>query len=113
MSDCLFCKIARGEIPSKKVYEDAQVFAFRDIQPQAPHHILIVPKQHIAKLAETNDQDRDLLGQLLESAAKIARSERFENGYRVVINNGETAGQSVWHLHAHLLGGRSFAWPPG
>ena len=112
MSDCIFCKIAAGEIPSKKVFEDDEVFAFRDIQPQAPHHVLIVPKRHVDKLAETNESDQALLGKLLRTASQIAKTERAES-YRVVINNGESAGQSVWHLHLHLLSGRTFGWPPG
>ena len=111
MSDCIFCRIAAGEIPSQKVFEDEHVFAFRDIQPQAPHHILIVPKQHVAKLADVCDSS--LLGKLVSTAARIARDEGLESGYRVVINNGESAGQSVWHLHVHLLAGRPFRWPPG
>jgi histidine triad (HIT) family protein len=113
MSDCLFCGIIQGQIPSQKVYEDDHVFAFRDVQPQAPHHILIVPKKHIAKLADCGEQDQQIFGQLLHTAVVIARSEGLEDGYRVVINSGETAGQSVWHLHVHLLSGRPFRWPPG
>jgi histidine triad (HIT) family protein len=113
MSDCIFCKIAAGEIPSTKVFEDEELFAFRDIQPQAPHHILIVPKQHIAKLADTADDNTALLGKMVRAAAKIAKDEGLESGYRIVINNGESAGQSVWHLHLHLLSGRPFRWPPG
>jgi histidine triad (HIT) family protein len=114
VSDCIFCKIAAGQIPSQKVFENDHVFAFYDISPQAPQHVLIIPKQHIAKLADTADTDVSILGNLLIAARSIATSLGMdEQSYRVVINNGEQAGQSVWHLHAHLLSGRPFGWPPG
>jgi histidine triad (HIT) family protein len=114
VSDCIFCKIAAGQIPSQKVFEDDDIFAFRDISPQAPQHVLIIPKRHIAKLADVTDTDVSILGKLLISARSIAKSLGMdEQSYRVVINNGEQAGQSVWHLHAHLLSGRPFGWPPG
>ena len=113
MSDCIFCKIAAGEIPSEKVWEDDEVFAFRDLNPQAPQHFLIVPKKHIPKLSETTSEDQALLGKLLLTAIRITRESGAENGFRVIVNNGESAGQSVWHLHLHLLAGRSFRWPPG
>ena len=112
MSDCLFCKIAAGKIPSDKVRETAELFAFRDIAPQAPTHILVVPKQHVASLVEANDPA--LLGSMLSAIREIAREESLEEGgYRVVTNIGEDGGQSVGHLHFHLLGGRALGWPPG
>jgi len=112
MSDCLFCKIAGGQIPSKRVYEDERVYAFEDIAPKAPTHVLLVPKKHIAKLADVAGEDAPLVGELASRAAAIAR-ERGLSDFRLVINNGEGAGQSVFHLHFHLLGGRRMAWPPG
>ncbi|HEX3438092.1 MAG TPA: histidine triad nucleotide-binding protein [Pseudacidobacterium sp.] len=111
--DCLFCKIIAGSIPSKKVYEDAQVYAFADIDPKAPIHILIVPKKHIASLAETSADDTNLLGHLHEVAARIAHETKLIGGYRTVINTGLEGGQTVFHLHIHLLGGRQMHWPPG
>jgi histidine triad (HIT) family protein len=110
---CLFCKILAGEIPSKKVFEDDLTYAFRDINPQAPTHILVVPRKHIGSLAETQAGDRDMLGYLHLVAAKIANSEGLENGFRTVINTGPDGGQTVDHLHVHLLGGRPMGWPPG
>ncbi len=112
-SDCLFCKIARKEIPAKIVYEDADVFAFEDISPQAPTHILICPKKHFASLNEAAAEDQGVLGKLQLVAAQLARERNLLEGYRTVINSGRGAGQSVFHLHLHLLGGRSFRWPPG
>jgi histidine triad (HIT) family protein len=112
-SDCLFCKIARKEIPAKIVYEDADVFAFEDISPQAPTHILICPKKHFASLNEAAAEDQSVLGKLQLVAAQLARERNLLEGYRTVINSGRGAGQSVFHLHLHLLGGRSFRWPPG
>lgn len=112
-SDCLFCKIARKEIPSKIVYEDADVFAFEDISPQAPTHILICPKKHFASLHEATAEDQSILGKLHVVAAQLARERNLLEGYRTVVNNGRGAGQSVFHLHVHLLGGRAFRWPPG
>ena len=112
MSDCLFCKIAAGEIPSDKVRETVELFAFRDIAPQAPTHILVIPKLHVASLAEANDPA--LLGSMLSAIREIALDEGLEEaGYRVVTNIGEDGGQSVGHLHFHLLGGRALGWPPG
>jgi len=110
--DCLFCKIAARAIPSKKVYEDEVVYAFEDIAPKAPTHVLVIPKKHIARLADASPDDGPLIGTLASRAAAIAR-ERGLSHYRLVLNNGEGAGQSVFHLHFHLLGGRPFAWPPG
>jgi histidine triad (HIT) family protein len=110
MSDCLFCRIVSGAIPSKKVAEDDATFAFEDIAPRAPTHILIVPKEHVSTMADASDEA--LAGRLLLAAARVARARGLES-YRLVINNGEGAGQTVFHLHVHLLGGRSFSWPPG
>ena len=112
-SDCLFCKIARKGIPAKIVYEDADVFAFEDISPQAPTHILVCPKKHFASLNEAAAEDQSVLGKLHLVAAQLARERDLLDGYRTVINSGRGAGQSVFHLHLHLLGGRSFRWPPG
>jgi histidine triad (HIT) family protein len=110
---CLFCKIMAGEIPSKKVFEDDRAYAFRDINPQAPTHILVVPRKHIGSLTEADAQDQELLGYLHLVAARIAGSERLSAGFRTVINTGNDGGQTVDHLHIHLLGGRSMHWPPG
>jgi histidine triad (HIT) family protein len=110
---CLFCKIADGSIPSTRVYEDEQCLAFADINPQAPVHLLIIPRKHIASLAKATTEDRALLSHLLWTAAEIAREKKLDAGYRVVINIGENGGQTVDHLHLHLLGGRPMAWPPG
>jgi histidine triad (HIT) family protein len=112
MSDCLFCKIASGEIPSKKVYSDDRVYAFHDIAPTAPTHVLVVPRRHIARLADAGAEDRELVGEVVARAAAIARDLGLEH-YRLVVNNGEGAGQTVFHLHFHLLGGRTMTWPPG
>lgn len=112
-ASCLFCRIIRGEIPSKRVYEDENVLAFDDIHPQAPTHVLIIPKKHVAGLKEAQAEDAELIGQCHLAAAQIARQRKIENGYRTVLNVGPGAGQSVFHLHVHLLGGRSLAWPPG
>jgi histidine triad (HIT) family protein len=112
-ADCLFCKIAAKEIPSKVVYEDDDVFAFEDIGPQAPTHVLIIPRKHFASLGEATPEDQAILGKLQLVAAELARKLKLANGYRTVVNTGEGAGQSVFHLHLHLLGGRAFRWPPG
>src|ERR1700757_4737866 len=111
--DCLFCKIAAKQIPAKIVYEDADVFAFADINPQAPTHILICPKKHFASLHEASLEDQAVLGKMSLVAAELARERKLEPGYRTVVNTGAGAGQTVFHLHMHLLGGRSFGWPPG
>jgi histidine triad (HIT) family protein len=113
MSDCLFCRILRGEIPSKKVYEDERTFAFDDVNPQAPTHVLIIPKKHVVGLKEAGPEDAELIGYCQLVAAKIARERGIEGGYRTVYNVGPGAGQSVFHLHLHLLGGRGLKWPPG
>ena len=106
MSDCLFCKIIAGEIPSTKVYEDESVFAFRDIAPQAPTHILVIPKEHIASVAEINEKNSAVVSHIFEVIAKIAKDEKLDGGYRVVSNCGDDAGQTVHHLHFHILGGK-------
>ncbi len=111
--DCIFCKIARGEIPANKVYEDEEFVAFKDINPQAPIHVLIIPKKHIESLSEAKEEDRELLGKLLWVAKKVAQELNLRKGYRLVINTGPDGGQEVLHLHVHLLGGRAMAWPPG
>lgn len=111
--DCLFCKIINGEIPSSKVYEDDTVFAFRDIEPQAPTHILIIPKQHINSAAEIDESNSAVISHIFEVAAKIAKQEGLDDGFRIVNNCGDIAGQTVKHLHFHLMGGREFTWPAG
>jgi histidine triad (HIT) family protein len=108
---CLFCRIVRGEIPAKIVREDEHTVAFRDIDPKAPTHILVIPKEHVASLDEATDPT--LVGRLSLAAAEIARSEGLTDGYRTVVNTGSGAGQTVFHLHLHLLGGRKLTWPPG
>lgn len=111
---CLFCKIAKGEIPAKKIFEDDDVVAFEDINPQAPTHFLVVPRRHIASLDDLEAADEAILGRVMHSAANIARERHLErDGYRTVINCGEAAGQTVFHIHVHVLGGRPFHWPPG
>ena len=114
MSDCIFCKIADGEIPSDRVYEDDQLLAFRDLNPQAPTHILIIPKKHLSTLLDVDSEDVELLGKLQVAAVEIARQEGLDDdGFRLVTNCLEGAGQSVFHIHVHLLGGRPLRWPPG
>lgn len=113
MSDCIFCRIIRGEAPARKVYEDERVFVFEDINPQAPTHVLIIPKKHIVGLKEAQAEDAEIIGYLHLVAAQIARQRGIEDGYRTVFNVGPRAGQSVFHLHLHLLGGRLLRWPPG
>jgi histidine triad (HIT) family protein len=113
-NNCLFCRIIAGDIPSKKVYEDELAFAFHDINPQAPTHVLIIPKKHIASLNEASQDDQALLGHLTLVTSKLAdQLGVVAGGYRSVINTGAGAGQSVWHIHVHLLGGRVMGWPPG
>jgi histidine triad (HIT) family protein len=113
MTDCLFCKIIAGKIPAKKVYEDEKAFAFEDINPQAPTHVLIIPKKHIVGIDQATEEDAELVGYCQLVAAKIARERKIENGFRTVYNVGPDAGQTVFHLHLHLLGGRKMSWPPG
>ena len=114
MNECLFCKMVSGVIPCDKVHENENVLAFRDIDPKAPTHILIIPKKHITTLNEINENDQDLLGELLLTAKKIAKDEGIDtSGYRTVFNCNSDGGQTVFHIHMHLLGGRQMAWPPG
>jgi histidine triad (HIT) family protein len=113
MTDCLFCKIIAGKIPTKKIYEDEKAFAFEDINPQAPTHVLIIPKKHIAGIDQASETDAELIGYCQLVAAKIARERKLEHGFRTVYNVGPHAGQTVFHLHLHLLGGRQMTWPPG
>lgn len=114
MADCIFCKIASGEIEANIAYEDDEIVAFHDLNPQAPTHVLVIPKRHIARISELEDADAALAGRLILAANAIARDlDLVEGGYRLVVNCNEGAGQSVWHIHLHLLGGRAFAWPPG
>ena len=114
MSDCLFCKIVAGDIPADVIHETDSTLAFRDINPQAPTHVLIVPRRHIARINDIATDDRELVGSLFTTAKEIAVAEGLaDDGYRVVMNCNEAAGQSVFHLHLHLLGGRPLSWPPG
>jgi histidine triad (HIT) family protein len=113
-NDCLFCRIIAGDVPSSIVLQDEASIAIRDVNPQAPTHILVIPREHIESLDDASQKDEALLGHLLRMAARIANQEGLsEGGYRTVINNGEGAGQSVFHLHVHVLGGRPMKWPPG
>ncbi len=112
-TDCVFCKIITGEIPAEKVYETNQIVAFRDIRAQAPVHVVIATRNHIEKLTELKDNDAGLMGTLILAARDIATKEGIGQGFRLVANNGEDGGQSVFHIHFHLLGGRKMGWPPG
>ncbi|MDW7773499.1 MAG: histidine triad nucleotide-binding protein [Desulfobulbaceae bacterium] len=109
---CLFCKILKGEIPADKLYEDEDILAFRDIAPQAPLHFLVIPKKHIGGPGNVGADDERLIGKVVRMGGKIAKKEGIEH-YRIVMNHGEQAGQSVFHVHMHVLGGRSMSWPPG
>ena len=111
--DCLFCKIAAGEIPSTKVYESENIYAFLDIDPQAPFHAIIIPKKHIASAAEITKDNSFLIAEVFEAVAEIAKKENLQSGFRVVNNCGEDGGQTVGHIHFHLLARRNLAWPPG
>ncbi len=114
MSECLFCKFVSGEIAPNIVYQDDDVLAFRDINPQAPTHVLVIPKRHIPTLNDLSSEDAELVGKLYLTAKKVAEDEGIdESGYRTVMNCNEEAGQTVFHIHLHLLGGRPMAWPPG
>lgn len=116
MSHCIFCRIVSGDIPSKKVFEDEDVLAFHDANPQAPVHVLVVPRRHVASVSELSPDDRELSGRLLDAAVQVAQKLGLagpDRGYRVVLNTGPDAGQSVFHVHLHVLGGRALAWPPG
>ena len=111
--DCLFCKIVAGSIPAKRLYETPEVLAFPDLHPQAPVHVLVIPKRHLASHAHALPEDAALLGTLLTEAGTIARAQGLDGGYRLVVNTGPDGGQTVDHLHVHLLGGRAMGWPPG
>ncbi|SPE28864.1 Uncharacterized HIT-like protein aq_141 [Candidatus Sulfotelmatomonas gaucii] len=111
--NCTFCKIIEGKIPSTSVFQDELGFAFADINPKAPVHVLVVPREHIGSLAAADKDNRALLGHLLWAAAEIARKKGLANGYRIVVNTGQDGGQTMDHLHLHLLGGRMMTWPPG
>ena len=111
--DCVFCKIAAGEIPCKKVFEDDRILAFYDLEPQAPVHILLIPKQHISSVTELNPENSAVVAHIYETAARLAAEHHLDKGFRIVCNAGPDGGQSVPHLHFHLLGGRSMKWPPG
>lgn len=114
VSECIFCKIIAREIPATIVRETDDILAFRDVNPQAPQHILVVPKRHIEKLADLEDADAAFMGKMMIEISKLAHELDMETqGYRLVLNNGSDAGQSVWHVHAHLMSGRPFRWPPG
>jgi histidine triad (HIT) family protein len=113
VSDCIFCRIADGEIPARQVASDDHLVAFHDVAPKAPTHVLIIPRRHVASLADAGADDRELLGRLLDAARRLAGELGLADGFRVVINSGADAGQTVFHLHVHLLGGRAFGWPPG
>jgi histidine triad (HIT) family protein len=112
-ADCLFCKIVAGTIPAKRLYEDELCLVFADIHPQAPTHLLVIPKEHIASLADAGETHTPLLGYLMAKAADVARDAGLSRGYRVVVNTGQDGGQTVDHLHLHVLGGRAMEWPPG
>jgi histidine triad (HIT) family protein len=113
-TDCLFCRIAAGDIPSQKVYSDDHVYAFHDINPAAPTHILVIPRKHLSSVCEAGPDDEALMGKLLLSAQHIAREQGLaDDGFRLVINTGDQGGQTVYHIHLHILGGRQMNWPPG
>jgi histidine triad (HIT) family protein len=110
--NCLFCKIVAGEIPADKLYEDDEVFVFRDIAPQAPVHFLVIPRKHISGPADVSSEDEALIGRMMRVGSEVAKQEGLDH-FRIVFNNGEQAGQTVFHIHMHILGGRSMTWPPG
>jgi len=111
---CLFCRIIRGEVPAKKVFEDDVAIAFNDINPQAPTHVLVIPREHISTLDDLDEHEANVVGMTIVRASQIARNLQLNSeGYRLVVNHGEAAGQTVFHIHFHLLGGRNFGWPPG
>lgn len=113
MDDCLFCKISRGEIPADKLYEDDELLAFWDINPQAPKHFLVIPKKHISGPGALTREDEAIMGKVMRKGAELAEKHGVGDGFRIVFNNGEEAGQTVFHIHMHILGGRSMSWPPG
>ena len=111
--DCLFCKLINGDIPSTKVYEDDMVYAFNDIDPKAPFHVIVIPKKHITSAADITNENSSYISAIFEAIAKIAKENNLEKGFRVVNNCGEDGGQTVGHIHSHLLARRNLAWPPG
>ena len=114
MDNCIFCKIVERKIPSKIIYEDDELLAFNDINPQAPTHVLVVPRTHISTLDDLDEEEANIVGMTIVRASQIARNLQLNSeGYRLVVNHGEAAGQTVFHIHVHLLGGRNFGWPPG
>lgn len=113
MSDCLFCKIVAGEIPADKIYEDDEILAFWDIAPQAPKHFLVIPKKHLVGPADVAEEDEQLIGKIMRVGAQVAAENGIGEDFRVVFNNGAGAGQTVFHIHMHILGGRPMLWPPG
>lgn len=113
MNDCLFCKIIKGEIPSSKVFENDYVYAFKDIDPQAPLHYIFIPKEHIESANMINEDNAHLIGEVFKAIAKVAKDENLEEGYRIVNNCGTNAGQTVFHIHFHVMGKRKFSWPAG
>lgn len=114
MAECIFCRVAEGRIPADKIFEDEEVVAFRDVNPQAPHHVLIIPRKHIESVNELKEEDASLVGKMVLVAKEIAGKLRVaQGGYRLVLNTNRAAGQAVFHIHLHLLGGRNFSWPPG
>ncbi len=112
MSDCIFCKIAAGEIPADKLYEDDEVVAFWDLDPQAPKHFLVIPKSHLRDSGAVNEENEALIGRIMRTGARLAQENGLDD-YRFVVNNGASAGQTVFHFHLHVLGGRVMGWPPG
>ncbi len=112
-TDCIFCKIVAGTIPAKRLLDDPEVLAFADLNPQAPVHLLVIPKEHVASLAHSGQQHEPTLGRLMAAAVALAREHGLDRGYRLVVNTGRDGGQTVDHLHVHLLGGRGMGWPPG
>ena len=113
MNDCIFCKIIKGDIPSTKVFENEYVYAFKDIDPQAPLHYVFIPKEHIESADKIDESNAHLIGEVFKAIAKVAKDENLEDGYRIVNNCGANAGQTVFHIHFHVMGKRKFAWPAG
>jgi histidine triad (HIT) family protein len=113
MKDCIFCKIVSGEIPANKLYEDDEMLAFWDMHQQAPTHFLVIPKKHIKGPADVEENDSELIGRVIKKGTELARENGIGSGFRLVMNNGADAGQTVFHLHLHVLGGRTMKWPPG
>jgi histidine triad (HIT) family protein len=112
-SDCIFCRIVAGEVPAKFVHQDDEVVAFEDVNPQAPTHCLVIPREHVPSALDVAERHAALLARIFAVAQKIARERKLENGFRIVVNNGPEAGQTVYHLHFHVIGGRGMKWPPG